>query len=182
MDYTDFREEPSDTAAARILRLAEELDQAQRALAECEEQLRSAQERVNDLAEHRIPEALDELGQRGFTAADGTVVKLEERVVASLPKDEDRRAAAIKWLEDNGYSSLVKRTFTITFGRDDEAWARQFERQMQRRKRPLDVVRKQDVHHSTLAAHIRELLGEGVDVPLETFQAHTIRRARITRR
>ena len=64
---------------------------------------------------------------------------------------------------------LIKRLFSIEFGREEEKWADKFERDCKQRKKQLHLKRKKFVHPQTLQAFIRGQLEEGVAVPLDIF-------------
>lgn len=168
-DYSEYQERPTDALFNRLHRLVEDYDRAQREVNELEAQLKRAQERVRDLRERMLPEVMATTGQRVLTVRDRKLTLVDE-VRASLPKDPEKRAAALSWVDGNGHGSIVKRRIVVAFDRDHEAWARKVERNLRRYKEPLDVAVDRDIHHSTLKSWIGQMLAEGVDVPLPLFQ------------
>jgi hypothetical protein len=101
---------------------------------------------------------------------DGIKVEIKETLRASIAQgDMEQQAKAFKWLEDQGHGHLIKQEFNILFGKSEEKWAKQFEGQLKRRKKPLNAKRKKSVHHGTLAAFLTEQLKKGVEVPLPLF-------------
>ena len=88
------------------------------------------------LSTKTIPDLMDTLGISKFTTTGGHEVSIREFVRGSIPKA--RTDEAITWLNENGHERLVKQQCVIDFGREDEAWAKQFIGQMKRRIRPLE--------------------------------------------
>lgn len=168
-DYSDYKAQPGDNLIAQISQTAVELKDAQALVANLEEQLQEAKKNVQHLSERVLPELMDAAEMTSFTTKEGIVIGVSERIRASIPAKTHKEA--LGWLEDNGEAGIIKRTFTIEFGRDDNKWADKFERDMKQRKKPLPVKRKAAVHPQTLAKAITDKLEAGVDVPMETFGA-----------
>ncbi|MCK5600419.1 hypothetical protein KAR91_01015, partial [Candidatus Pacearchaeota archaeon] len=170
-DYSDFGDEaPGDNLLAQISVTALEQQQAEAKVAKKEEELAAAKADLKDIAERRLPELMELARQTEITTSDGIKVKLDEKIYASIPKAG--AGVAFKWLEDNKHGDIIKRTFTIAFGKEEDKWADKFERDLKQRKKPLAVKREKKVHPQTLGALIREELEKGVPVPLETLGAH----------
>ena len=83
------------------------------------------------------------------------------------PKANEVKAFA--WLEENDQARLVKRQFTVEFGKDEERWADKFQRDCAQRKKPLHMKRKKAVHPQSLQAFVKEQLNEGVAIPMDLF-------------
>ena len=153
---------------AQITRAVRELGYAQEDVAAAEAVLKAAQERVRQLEEFRLPELMREAGQEKLRTIDGIEVELTEKLFAAWSKANE--AQAVAWLEKHGQGAIVQRRLELLFGRNeaeraDEALGVILEAGLT----PTD---KQTVNPQTLAAVIRELLAEGVDVPLELLGAH----------
>lgn len=168
---------PSDLQ--RLAALVHQLDDADTEVERLEAKLKTANAAARQLREQAIPELMDSLGLRDCSTSDGLRVRVQDEVRASLPKDPERREAALNYVENSGNGGLVKRKFVIEFSRDDEDWAEKFERDLALRKRPLNVVRTKDIHHQTLLAFLREQLREGEPVPMAAFGAFVQRVARV---
>lgn len=169
--YAGEEEQASPEKMALLSRLCDRLEQEEKAVETAEAELKKAQERVRKLREHDIPDLMRSVGLKKLSTESGLDVSLREAVRATWPKDAERRTEAMEWLEQNGHGGLVKRQFIITFGRDEEAWAKKFEDDLRKRKRELNLERKEAVHPSTLCAFIREQLAEGAKVPMRAFSA-----------
>lgn len=168
-NYKEFEDESSDNILSRISNAVVELKQADLKIAEAEEVLREAQEVRRHIAEDLLPGLMDEAQQTEITTKDGTKVKVEERIRASIP--EAMKGKAFAWLKQNGHDSLIKNQFIIDFGRDQEQFAQEFEQYLKEEweEAELNYKRKSDIHNMTLVSFIKEQLGEGVPLPLDVF-------------
>ncbi len=176
-DYSDFKDGPGDNVLARISGLALDQKEAEAEVARCEEALKKAQERLRDISEHQLPALMDEAEVKECVTKDGIKVKIVEKIRGSIPKDNADRAFG--WLEEHGHGKLVKREFKIEFGKGDEAWAKKFQQDLDKRKKKLKYEVKRGVHPSTLASFVTEQLQEGVDIPLDTFGVYRQRSSKI---
>lgn len=176
-DYSDFKDGPGDNVLARISGLALDQKEAEAEVARCEEALKKAQEKLRDIAEHQLPALMDEAEVKECVTKDGIKVKIVEKIRGSIPATTAEKAFA--WLEDKGFGKLIKREFKIEFGKGDEAWAKKFEADLRKRKKPLKFDIKRGVHPSTLASFVTEQLQEGVDIPLDTFGVYRQRSSKI---
>lgn len=180
IDYTEFQERPGDNLLSAISGLADELQTARERLAELEEHVKQAKENVKRLEERELPELMDEARMSSCETKSGLQVDVEEVVSAALSKG--RKGEALAWLDEHGHQDLIKRSFNISFTRDEQSWARQFVGQLRRRKRPLHVEEQHVVAPATLSAWVRQQLERGEEVPHEIFGVHRFRRARVTRK
>lgn len=173
-DYSEYKDETGanigDNLLAQITGLAQEQKREEVEVARLEAELQAAKERLRDISEHKLPELMDVAEMQDFTTKEGIHIKVAEKIRASIAKqDLARQARAFRWLEDNGQGNLIKRQFTIAFGKDEEKWANKFEGDLKRRKRDLNVKRSKEVNSTTLAAFVKRQLEEGAKIPLETF-------------
>lgn len=179
-DYSEWQsDEPrgSEGDLSHLSHLAHKLHQAAARVAQLEDELEAAKADARLLAEVQIPELMEKVGVQDFTTSTGLRLGIDESIHGSIPKASAARA--FKWLEDNGHERLIKQTFQIDFGKDEEAWARKFERDLAQRKKKLNVARKKGVHPSTLKSFVREQLESGVNIPLDIFGVHRRRTATV---
>lgn len=177
-DYTEHIEIPAHTVAAELARSVDELVKLDEEIERTEGRLEMLKKRRRSIVEHEIPDVMGRVGSNEIRLNNGYKVTVKDEVRASLPKDE-RRPLAFAWLEDSGNGGLIDRRFTIRFPREEEAWADKFERDLAKRKRPLDVERTKDVHHQRLLGFLREQIRGGRSVPMELFGAFIQRIASI---
>lgn len=162
-DYSEFQPTVRADSLATINQLVLQLQEAEVELAKAEESLKRKKARRDYLLEQAIPEAMDNAEQTEITTQSGYKVKVARKISASIPKA--RQQEAFDWLEANGFGRLIKQTFVVEFGKDDEQWAAKFARDCAQRKRPLHLSRNKGVHAQTLGAFVRGQMAEGIPVP-----------------
>ncbi len=171
-DYSAWEtEEPGGNLMGRIEGLAQEQLDAQARVETIEAQLAEAKAALTLVKETKLPNLLEEaqLGKSKVVTPGGIIITLKEEIRGSIPKGKEEPAHA--WLEKNGNGALIKRTVTIDFNKEQEAWARKFMRDCAQRKKPLNLKLVRGVHTSTLRSFIKTALAEGVAIPLDTFGA-----------
>lgn len=153
---------------SRITLAVRELRTARDDVAQAEEALKAAQQRVRAMEEFTIPELMREAGQEKLRTSDGLEVELVETLRASIPAAN--LPGALQWLIEHNQSAIIKRDIRLQFGKNEEDRADAvLAIILEAGYTPTD---KQIVHPQTLAAVIRELVAEGVDVPMELLGAH----------
>jgi hypothetical protein len=174
--YSDFRDEPSANLTSVLRSLADEYEAAQAVVKALEAELEIANAHMKDIAEFRIPEATD--GMEGkFNLGDGRELQIKQDIRSSIAGE--KRVPAIKWLDDNFYGHLVKRQFIFEFAKGEEQQSQIFISAIE--KLNLKAVMKENftVHHATLNSWVKEQLGEGVDLPRDTFGIFRQRSAKV---
>lgn len=147
--------------------------EAEKHVADLEEQLKKAKAEVRAISEQQIPSTLEDMGLEEATVTGGLKVMIKESVHAS-PK-ADRRDELYDWLEEHGHGGLIKRTGVFQTGRDNE---KKFKRWIKSIKTyPGQFNRK--VEPSTLRSFVNEQLKEGTEIPMDLFGAYTIRKAQV---
>lgn len=153
---------------AQITRTARDLKEAQDDVTRAEEALKAAQQRERVLRENTLPELMKEAGQEKLRTSDGWDIELTETLRASIPAAN--KGEAFKWLEEHGQAAIIKREIDLKFGKDEQDKAdRALALVLEAGFHPTD---KQTVHPQTLAATIRELTEQGVDVPMALLGAY----------
>ncbi len=171
-DYSEWEtDEPGGNLMSRIEGLAQEQLDAQARVEAIEAQLAEAKAALVLVKETKLPNLLEEaqLGKSKVVTPGGIVITLKEEIRGTIPKGNEEKAHI--WLEENGNGALIKRTVTIDFNKDEEAWARKFMRDCAQRKKELNLKLVRGVHASTLRAFIKAALKDGVAIPLDTFGA-----------
>ena len=177
-DYGEFAEEDfSGTDLERLLKLMEQQLAVEAYVDVCKVRLDEAEKAFNKLKFFTVPDLMDKLGIAEHKTVDGKELKMSEVLRGSIP--EANLPKALDWLDSNGHEKLIKRTITIDFGKGDEAWAKKFERDCAKRKKPLNLKRKRGVHPQTLQAFVRGQLEEGVDFPMDLFGVFRQRFAKV---
>jgi len=148
---------------AQITRAVRELALAREDVTQAEAALKAAQERARQIEEFRLPELMREAGQQMLRTSDGIPVELAETLTASIPTAN--LPAAIQWLVEHGQAAIIKRDLRLQFGKgEDDKANNALAMILEGGFTPTD---KQSVHPQTLAAELREMIADGVDVPME---------------
>lgn len=171
LDAIDFREDVavavSDlTEVAALATLATSL---KRDVAEREESLKALKQRLRELVENSIPDAMATVGFSEIRLEDGRKITVKDEVSAELSRA--RAPLACAWLEEHGHGGLIKRDCVVKLPRDFD---------------PTELTQHLDslglaydseptVHPQTLKAFLREQLASGETIPLPLFGAFQYR-------
>lgn len=178
-DYSAFQGDgPRNSDLGSLSELIAQLEAAEADVREAEEELRRRQQIVRSLSEHDIPEVMMAVGIETFKTTSGTEVSIKKDIRASIPVA--MRERAYQWLEDNGYSGLIKREVRVGFRRDEGGEALTLLDELGGKYG--NVAERQEVHPATLKAWVKERLTEGDDIPMELFGAFEVNRAKIKKR
>jgi hypothetical protein len=173
VDYSQYETDAADAVhdgniLSRITVTVRQLMEARDDVTRAEDVLKAAQQRVRTLEEYTLPELMREAGQEKLRTTDGVEVELTETLRASIPVAN--LARALQWLLENGQGAIIKRALSLEFGKGEEEKAEKaLVLILEGGFTPKD---KQSVHPQTLGAAIREMIAEGVDVPMELLGAH----------
>lgn len=133
-------------------------------IAQMEEDLKAAKAALHSITTMKIPDAMASIQSDHFNF-QGWEVKIKEFVSGSLPKDPERRAIAIKWLEDNGAEDLIKTQVSVEFAKSQHNRARTIYEDL--RDEGLPAVLDSSVHAQTLQKFARERIGNGEQIDTE---------------
>ena len=145
-----------------------------------EELLKNLKTMADDIGSRVIPELLAEQGLSSIKLADGSSVTVKREYRCTLPKEDDRRELAYKWLRDQNLGDIIKNNVSVTFGRGEDNKAQQL----------LDLAasngfnpqQKSDVAWNTLTALFQERVESGLDMPSDVFSTWIKDRTKITRK
>jgi len=168
---------PTKEELKSLAALVAEWDSNEAAINHNTELLKTLTARKLKLETDLIPSLMAQAGGIArFDLDDGRKVELKDELYANIT--QANQSAAFGWLESHGHGDVIKDELRVGLGKGEKA---------AERARALisaleamgidDYSRKRAVHPGTLAALIREQLGEGVEVPKETFGVHQQRRA-----
>lgn len=133
---------------------------------ELEGDLKAAKAALHELSTKTLPDMMTEVGLESFTR-EGWEIKLALLVSGTLPKDEEKRKAAIDWLVEHDASSLIKTEVGVEFGRDSYDDAVKLYKALA--KKGLGPNLQSGVHPQTLCAFARERLESGEPIDLEVL-------------
>lgn len=174
-DYSEHVEAPKDENFAQLNVLTEQLHQANQKVIDLERQLNAAQARQKDIAERQIPELMDEMGLELLTTKTGLKVVVSESVHAQITKA--KQDMCMDWLEENGHENLIKREVHVSFNREQQQEAADLVEDLV--VRFPNVKQERKVHPSTLKSFVTQAMKDGAEIPLELFNVHRRRVAKI---
>ncbi len=178
IDYEDdVVKDASVEQLGQLGALVTEVGVKEAAIAEAAQRLKDLEREWRVLVEQDIPSIMDEIGMAKITMADGSNVAVDDFLYASIPK-KNKRAVA-DWLAANNLESLVSRDVVTHFERGEEELIQQ----------TVDLIREhgfactttESMNTGSVKSAIRELLDNGVDVPMKLFGAYMLRKAVIKR-
>lgn len=168
-DYSEFQEGSADhNMVGTITALAQRAADEAAEVARLEAELDKAKSALKRTTETDLPSLMEELGMANFTTSTGLNIAIKEHVQAHIAKA--RYPDAVKWLDSNGHSALVKRTVTVAFNREQADAAKHLVDAQ--RVAGFDAKQEFKVEPSTLKKFVREKLEKGEEVPVELFGVH----------
>lgn len=154
---------------AKLSELADDLFKAQTEVDRLNLELAAAQKEVQRLQETALPEAMAAVGMDEFKTKSGLKITVEAKL--SAKKLTEKHARALQWLRDNGQGGLIKTVLGIPFAKGSDADADAMLEKLA--GEGIAAVKQVEVHHSSLAAAIKRMMEEGVDVPLELLGGYS---------
>lgn len=175
--YQAEKVQPSADRLAQLSSLASVAVTQQREIDDLEEKLKQAKQRLAGVVEKDIPTLMDEIEMAEYVLSSGERITVHDELRTSISAANND--AAMDWLDEAGDGGMIKRTLTISFNRDETAWANKFEADLRRRKKPVRVERKLKVEPPTLKAYIKGALEQGRELPTDLFNIFIQRKAKI---
>ncbi len=161
--YDEFTVQAGDNILAQISATANAILAAQKEVEDKEEELRVAQNVLRNLEETVMVELMKDAGQQKLTTSDGILVEIKDIFRGTPTKENESKA--FTWMRENGQGSLIKSEIKADLGKaTKEEVAKVSKAMFDAGAKPIT---KEAVHHQTLAAMVRELLGRGDSVPLD---------------
>lgn len=168
----------ADSFKAIALACGEMLDLEQK-VRDAEAALAEAKAAYRDISEVRLPSLMDDLDCTAFETGDGLRFEVEEKIHASITKDNN--SAACDWLRNHGHDGLVKRTVSVLLGREMSWDDAKHVRSILLRETGEDASITEVVHPSTLRAFVKRELEAGSDLPLDLFSVYKQRTMKVKR-
>lgn len=181
IDYEQYARRDVDEIPKKSLslvsRLASELAQTEARLAKLGDEVKRMTELRDDLAQKRLPAAMEDIGLLELKLADGSEISIGTEYHTKIP--EKHQQAAFQWLRNNGFDSLIKNQLTAVFGKGEDERAKEFYQLAV--ERDIMLRAKMDVHPQTLKAFVKEQAEAGHPVPDDLFGVYVITQAHIRR-
>lgn len=163
--------------------VCEQFIDKQSQIKELEEKLAQANSDLKLLSEETIPSMMEELGVEEIKLKTGEIISTVMDVYASLAStntDPEQKAAAMGWLNDNGYGDIIKVKVNANFGREEHDAAMQLFNDLA--QQGYNVNYDENVHPATLKAFIKERLQAGDNIPLSLFNANQYNKTVVRKR
>lgn len=170
-------EELSEDLLARLGDLARRQLDLEDQIEAANEELRKLGDDHRRISEEDIPAVLDETGLSEVRLADGTKVVVKEHLRVSTAGKN--REPINTWLESEGHDDVIKDEVTALFGKGEGDLAEGLV--LAAAEFTDSVDRKRYVNPQTFAALLRELMADGVDVPLDELGVFVQRQTKLDR-
>lgn len=161
----------------RLVQMGEAQERLERLLVVAVLRVTEIKEQLDRIQRDDMPMLMKEVGVTSVTLTSGAVIKVEDKVEASIT--EENRPAAHQWLIDSGNGALIKSVVAIEFERGDIAAARELAEMMQAQHAGVSL--KEAVHASTLKSFVKDELTSGRAIPRDLLGAHMFPWAKLTR-
>lgn len=160
----------------RLSQLADDMFDAETNVARAEAELQAAKKVASNLAEHDLPDLMDDLELTSFVSKSGVSVSVLDKVSAG--KLTQANPEALEWLRQNNQGGLIKTLVSVPFTAGSESDADDLVEQLA--GEGFASTKGMEVHHSSNAAAIKAMLADGVDVPIKLLKGYQRRVAKIT--
>lgn len=163
-DQTEDQEASLDNLG-QLSKLAERQMECQAEVAELENKLAMAKEKLKGVQEIDIPNLMMEMGIKSFKLNNGASLSIKSDIFASIRSDH--LDEGLQFFEDLGCGGIIKDDVTVKFGKGDSDKAAQVMNFC--RTNGYNATEKKHIHPQTLKAEIKQQMERGVDFPDEIF-------------
>ena len=140
-------------------------------LAEEEERLKILKAQIRDIEEKELPDAMASCnGMTRFDLEDGSQISVKDDLFCSIP--ETKRAGALKWLEENGHSGLIKHDVKVSFAKGEYDEADKLIEVLNKNFKDIPYDERSTVHAGTLKTFAKERYSLGETLPEEYFSVY----------
>ena len=180
-DYSDFDVivAPDAQQLKSIEELANEAASLAKIVDELEASLKVHKAELMTLTHKALPDAMASAGTSSFTTVKGVKIEIKEVMQGTLPKDDVKRAVALRWIEENGGKGIIKSELICEF----EKGSGNLQKKNQAAE-ALDALGvtfqdRESIHPQTLCAFAREKVANGEPIPTEMLGLYAGRIAKI---
>lgn len=140
-------------------------------LAKEEERLKVLKAEIREIEEKELPDAMASCNNMTrFDLGDGSQISVKDDLFCSIP--EDKRAGALKWLEENGHSELIKHDVKVSFPKGKYDQADKLIEVLSKNFKDIPYDEKADVHSGTLKAWAKDQYKLGQELPENLFSVY----------
>lgn len=181
IDFESDKESASPSDLKKISEKAKRAIVLRGEIAAMEARAQKYADELKIIEQEEIPELMKEAGMASYTLEDGSSVSIKQVYIGSIPSSgaikkatgeerdrlEERKAACLKFIEDNNGSSIIKSLAEVDIGKDPEL--------KEKVEKALEEIGASyffddTVHYQTLQSWLKEKVKNNVDIPTETFQ------------
>lgn len=166
---------PDSDKLSRLISLATEMVELEKAVEEAEEKLKQEKRKLGEMQLVKIPDLFDELNMSEIKLGDGTKISVNRSFVANITKEKE--SECFKWLEEHGHESIIKNVVTVTPKKGEEKAREELLEAVEMLQ--LSYDEKRSVHANTLKSFVREQIENGVDFPQELFGVFALRKTKV---
>ena len=140
-------------------------------LMEEEERLKILKTQIRDIEEKELPDAMASCnGMTRLDLEDGSQISVKDDLFCSIP--ETKRAGALKWLEENGHSGLIKHDVKVSFAKGEYDEADKLIEVLNKNFKDIPYDERSTVHAGTLKTFAKERYSLGETLPEEYFSVY----------
>ena len=132
---------------------------------------------ISKLKEFTIPEMMDQVNLKKITIA-GCDIVLKEDFYGGIPKDAEKREAALLWLKKHDGGGLIQTEVITRFGQSESEQAMALANSISAEGGSVEMI--QNVHPMTLKKFARTRMSDGESLAPETLGLHFVRQAKMT--
>jgi hypothetical protein len=176
MEFEAFESEApvSDAELSLVARLAEEQVKLEKDIERYETYVGDLKKRLKKISETDLPTALEEIGLASITLTNGATVVIEQKMFASISKKN--KPKAVQWMIDHGQEALVKTGVAVLLDKGEQEKLERL-RDLLDHSEFTEYSLDTNVHTGAVKAMINEMVAQGIDVPLELFGAHYVKKS-----
>ena len=168
----------TDSGLEIVTAIGNKLIDKKRKLEEEELRLKGLKAEILEIEQKELPDAMTACGNlKSFTLKDGSEIKIKDEIFCSIPVD--KKAAAFKWLEENGHSELIKHDVKVSFPKGKYDQADKLIDVLSKNFKDIPYEEKTDVHAQTLKAFAKDQYKLGQTLPEEYFSVYEASIAKI---
>jgi len=169
MSAIDFEEQQtvSNDQLKEISELAFQQVKLEDTIATQERLIKDLKAQHKKLSTDTLPTAMQAAGMVNFALTDGSEVSVKEELFMSIPKKN--KAEAADWLVAHDHESLVKNDVYLPFSKGDDEQLNNLIEILKDNGYSDSYSIEQGMNTASVKAAVREMLEQGVDVPMKLF-------------
>ena len=162
-----------------VTKIGNKLVEKKKNLAKEEERLKTLKAEIRDIEEKELPDAMRACnGMTRFDLKDGSQIKVKDDIFCSIPLD--KKADALKWLEENGHAGLIKHDVKVSFAKGEYDQADKLVEVLNKNFKNIPYDENSTVHSQTLKAFAKDQYKLGETLPENLFNVYEASIAKVT--